>query len=125
MRKKNEVMLYDGGLTLLLVLVVILTIVLAQNAKRVKDECRERLTKERISTPYYSDNELITKYYQIEAELQNALGSAKKTIILPIGKGFIASSGKGTLIKKKINTLRQIRALYLAEIYKRGLKLPK
>jgi len=124
-KKKNEVMLYDGGLIALLVFVCVFALVAAgQKAKEVRRECEERLATERIAIPYYSDDELITRYYQIDAELQDLLESAEVTTILPMGKGFIASSGKRALTKKRINTVRQIRALYLAEIARRGLKLP-
>lgn len=125
MQKKEGVKLYDGGLIVLLVFVCILAVVAAgQKAKKVRRECEERLARERIAIPYYSDDELITRYYQIDAELQDLLESAEVTMILPMGKGFIASSGKRALTKKRINTVRQIRALYLAEIARRGLKLP-
>lgn len=124
-KKKNEVTLYDGGLIALLVFVCVFALVAAgQKAKEVRRECEERLARERIAIPYYSDDELITRYYQIDAELQDLLESAEVTTILPMGKGFIASSGKRALTKKRINTVRQIRALYLTEIARRGLKLP-
>ena len=124
MQKKGEVRLYDGGLIALLVFVCILAVVaVGQRAKEVRRECEERLARERRAIPYYSDDELITNYYQIDAELQGLLESAEVAMILPMGEGFIASSGKRALTKKRINTVRQIRALYLAEIARRGLKL--
>ena len=125
MQKKGGVKLYDGGLIALLVFVCVLAVVaVGQRAKEVRRECEERLARERIAIPYYSDDELITNYYQIDAELQGALDSSKKVMILPMGKGFIGKSDRGKLVKIKVDTLRQIRALYLAEIAKRGLKLP-
>jgi len=125
MQKKRGVKLYDGGLIALLVFVCVLAVVaVGQRAKEVRRECEERLARERIAIPYYSDDELIANYYQIDAELEGLLESAEAAMILPMGKGFIVSSGKGALTKKKINTLRQIRALYLTEIARRGLKLP-
>jgi len=126
MQKKGGVKLYDGGLIALLVFVCILAVVaVGQRTKEVRRECEERLARERRAIPYYSDDELIAKYYQIEAELEGTLDSAKKAIILPMGEGFIVSSSKGALTKKKINTLRQIRVLYLTEITRRRLKLAK
>jgi len=125
MRKRNEVTLYQGGLIALLVFVCILAVVAAgQRAKEARRACEERLARERIAIPSYADDELITRYYQIDAELQGALDSSKKIMILPMGKGFIGKFDRGKLVKIKIDTLRQIRALYLAEIAKRGLKLP-
>jgi len=125
-KKKDGVTLYSGGLIMLLVFVCVLAVVaVGQRAKEVRRECKERSARERRGIPHYSDNELITGYYQIEAELQDLLEDAEVAIILPMGEGFIASSGKRALTKKRINTVRQIRALYLAEIAKRGLKLPK
>jgi len=150
MRKKNGVTLYDGGLILLLVVVIIGFVVsVAKRQEQIKKEYGERLAKERIFVSTYSDNELIAKYYQIEAELQNALdelGTARgQAMREEIGKinenytgggavggfaqGFSKSFNVGAinerLIKIKIKILRQIGALYLTEIAKRELKLPK
>jgi len=149
MRRKNEVTLYQGGLIALLVFVCVLAVVVVgQRAKEVKKECKGRLAKERIAIPYYSDDELITRYYQISAELQGALddlegarGQATRHELREASKdyngggaagGFAQGFARGfnpgvieeRLTRIKVDTLRQIRALYLAEIARRGLKLP-
>lgn len=150
MQKKNGVKLYDGGLIVLLVFVCVLAVVVVgQKAKEVKKECKERLARERIAIPYYSDDELITNYYQIGAELQGALddlkgargqavrhsleqsreksysgGGAAGGFAQGFARGFNPGVIGERLTRIKVNTLRQIRALYLAEIAKRGLKLP-
>lgn len=70
MQKKGGVKLYDGGLIVLLVFVCLLAlVVVGQRAKEVRRECKERLARERTAIPYYSDDELIARYYQIGAEL--------------------------------------------------------
>ena len=149
MRRKNEVTLYQGGLIALLVFVCILAVVVVgQRAKEVRRECGERLARERIAIPYYSDDELITRYYQISAELQGALddleGARRQAVREEIreaskdyggggavggfaegfSRGFKAGVIEERLTRIKVDTLRQIRALYLAEIAKRGLNLP-
>lgn len=148
-KKKNEVTLYDGGLIALLVFVCVLAVVaVGQRAKEVRRECEERLARERIAIPYYSDDELIMRYYQIDAELQGDLDdleSAREQATRHelreaskdysgggdaggFAKGFARGFNPGVitedLVRVKIDTLRQIRALYLAEIARRGLKLP-
>lgn len=68
MQKKGGVKLYDGGLIALLVFVCVLAVVVVgQKAKEVKKECKERLAREGIAILYYSDDELVTNYYQIGA----------------------------------------------------------
>lgn len=149
MQNKKEVKLYDGGLIALLVFVCILAVVaVGQRAKEVRREWEERLARERRAIPYYGDDELITRYYQIKGELQGLLddlesarGQATRHELREASKdysgggfwgGFAQGFARGFnpgvfsegLIKRKINTLRQIRALYLAEIFKRGLNLP-
>lgn len=149
MQKKEEVKLYDGGLIALLVFVGVLAVVaVGQRAKEVRRECGERLARERRAIPYYSDDELITRYYQVDAELQgdlddleSARGQATRHELREaskdysgggaaggFAKGFARGFNPGVitegLVRVKIETLRQIRALYLAEIARRGLKLP-
>lgn len=148
MQKKEGVKLYDGGLIALLVFVCVFALVAAgQKAKEVRRECKERLAREKIAIPDYSDDELITNYYQINAELQGTLDdleSARRQAVRHsleqsedsggggavggFAQGFARGYNPGVinegLIKIKVNTLRQIRALYLTEIARRGLKLP-
>lgn len=150
-KKKNEVTLYDGGLIALLVFVCILVVVAtAKITEEVRRECEGRLARERIAIPHYSDDELITKYYQIGAELQGLLddlegargqaarysleqskksseghsGGAAAGFAEGFSKGFNPGVANERLIKIKIGVLRQIKALYLTEIAKRRLKLP-
>lgn len=140
MQKKNEVTLYQGHLIALLLFVCILAVFVGcQEAKK----CEERLARERIAIPHYSDDELITNYYQIDAELQGTLDdlegarrqaqrhsleqsedSGEGGFVQGFARGFNPGVVNERLIKIKVDTLRQIRALYLAEIAKRGLKLP-
>lgn len=144
MKKKDEVTLYDGGLIALLVFVCLLAVVVVgQRAKEVKKESKERLATERRAISYYSNDELITNYYQIDAELQGALdnleGARRQAVREEIrevsvdhrggfaegfSRGFKVGVIKERLIRIKVDMLRQIRALYLAEIARRGLKLP-
>ena len=144
MKKKNEVTLYDGGLMFLVIVVCILVLVgVGKITYEEKRKWEEIFTAERIAIPDYSDDELITNYYQIDAELQGALddlesarGQAtrysleqrKKTSEGGFGEGFARTYNPGVanerFIKIKVDTLRQIIALYLAEIAKRGIKLP-
>jgi len=147
--KKNEVKLYDGGLIVLLVIVIILAVVgTAHVARETAREYEEKLARERIGIPDYSDDELIARYYQINAELQGALDdleSARRQAVRysleqskdsgrggaagGFAQGFARGYNPGVvserIIKIKVDILRQIRALYLTEIARRGLKLPK
>lgn len=150
MRKKDGVTLYDGGLIILLVLVCILAVVgTAYVTGETEREYKERLVRERRVIPYYSDDELIARYYQIEAELQGDLddlesargqatryelreaskdysgGGAVGGFAQGFARGFNPGVANERLIKIKVDAVRQIRVLYLAEIAKRGLKLPK
>ena len=80
MQKKGGVKLYDGGLIALLVFVCILAVVaVGQITKEVRREYKKRLARERIAIPYYSDDELITNYYQIDAKLQGVLDDLEGT----------------------------------------------
>jgi len=134
----------------LLLSVVALALILAgcQTAKEVRREGEDRLAREKIAVPHYSDNELITNYYQINAELQGALDDlesarrqatrysleqSKKTsegggFAQGFAEGFARTYNPGVANERffriKVDTLRQIRALYLGEIARRGLKLP-
>ncbi len=133
MGKKNEVKLYDGGLIILLVLVGIIVVAVGQagqEAKEIRRKYEERLVREEIAISSYADDELITNYYQIDAELEGALDDlegARRGIGEGFAEGFLREYKGGVteerLIKIKVDTLRQIRALYLAEITRRGLKL--
>ena len=133
MRKKNEVTLYDGGLIVLLVFVCIVVVAVGQagqEAKEIRRKCEERLAREKIAISSYADDELITNYYQIDAELEGALDdleSARRGAGGGFAEGFLRAYKGGVteecLIKIKVDTLRQIRALYLTEIAKRGVKL--
>lgn len=134
MRKKNEVTLYDGGLIVLLVFVCIVAVAVGQagqEAKEIRRKCEERLAREKIAISSYADDELITNYYQIDAELEGALDDlegARRGAGGGFAEGFLRGYKGGVteecLIKIKIDTLRQIRALYLTEIARRELKLP-
>lgn len=134
MKKKNEVTLYDGGLIVLLVFAIIVVVAIGQageEAKEIRRKSEERLARERIAISSYVDDELITNYYQIDAELEGALDdleSARRGTGGGFAEGFLRGYKGGVteerLIKIKVDTLRQIRALYLAEIARRGLKLP-
>ena len=103
----------------------------------------EIFAKERIAIPDYSDDELITRYYQIGAELERALDDlesargqatrysleqSKKTSGGGFGEGFARTYNPGVANERffriKVDTLREIRALYLDEIAMRGIELP-
>lgn len=148
MQRKNGIKLYDGGLIALLVFVCVLAVVVVgQRAKEVRRKYEERLAREKRAIPYYNDEELIAKYYRTKAELQGALddlGGARNEAMgeeiretsRDYGGGFAGGFAEGfsrafragaikeRLIKMKVETLRQMRALYLTEIARRGLKLP-
>jgi len=81
-----------------------------------------------------SDNELISKYYEIDSKLQIVLdelniaqGGATREAISNIGSKYKIYTGGISIAfaKKKVEHLRKMRAILLTEIYKRGLKIPK
>jgi len=131
MRKKNEVTLYNGGLIVLGVLILIFVAqFVAQQKQEIKSKYEQIVENEKVAVSSYTDKELVQKYYEISAEIKSyeeLLEKRKSVYIQSFGSSYFAQSGEGGglkdyEIKKKLEALRKIRALYLSEIYERELK---
>jgi len=123
-----------GALVLLLATYALLFVVVGQKATSQ----REKYAKEEQELVKFirmcSDNELVSKYYEIDSKLQIALdelniaqGGATREAISNIGSKYKTYTGGISIAfaKKKVEHLRKMRAILLTEVYKRELKIPK
>jgi len=123
-----------GALVLLLATYALLFVVVGQKATSQ----REKYAKEEQELVKFirmcSDNELVSKYYEIDSKLQIALdelniaqGGATREAISNIGSKYKIYTGGISIAfaKKKVEYLRKMRAILLTEVYKRELKIPK
>lgn len=123
--------LYDAGGAVIAVLLLVGLVIVAvgEKKKEIKSKYQQVVETEREQTPNYTDKELIGKYYEVEAETKNYSDALQgRYVVTKIGSSyFSAPSGglKSYEIRKRLEALRKIRAIYKAEMYSRGLEIPK
>jgi len=143
MRKKDGVTLYNGGLIVLGVILLLADYKIQEEQNRKEALRKAEETRQMIETiSNYTDDELIAKYYEVDTELQKKLDErqqakeeqTRKALTQEEYSGFwggfakamvTGPSIKESLITFEINDLRKIKAMILTEIHKRGLGLPR
>jgi len=145
MRKKDGVTLYNAGLIVLGVILLLADYKIQEEQNRKEALRKAEETRQMIETiSNYTDEELIAKYHEVDMKLQEKLderqqAKEEQTRIVSTRSpeeysgfwgGFARAMDTGPSIKEslitfEINNLRKVKTMILTEIYKRGLGLPR